>query len=106
MKSIAGARCGATAGGASRRLVRAGRLSEGAPRPVRAGADYAESGKKSPSGRAATLPSARPGPLGAGIRARGFRSFRVRHRAANFRRRLVLPQTFVDDLAQKVVLRP
>jgi hypothetical protein len=35
------ARCGATAGGASRRLVRTGRLSEGASRPVRAGAGLA-----------------------------------------------------------------
>src|SRR5690242_17079161 len=50
--------------------------------------------------------SAGPGPLWPGSWALGFGGFWVRHRAADIRRRLVLPQTFIDDLAQQVVLRP
>ena len=59
-----------------------------------------------------TSPTARrcasvgPGPSCGGSRACRFNRFRVRHRPAYFRRRLVLSQTFIHDLAQQVVLRP
>src|SRR5207247_1876339 len=78
--------------------------SEGGLRPDRPSAGLAAPLEKS-VGQAA-LPSAGPGPPGAGRRACGFRWFRVWRRAVDFHSRLVLPQTFVDDLAQKVVLRP
>ena len=47
-----------------------------------------------------------PGPSCAGSRACRFSRFRVRHRAAYFRRRLVLSQALIDDLAEQIVFRP
>ena len=85
-----------------------GKISEGAPRRVCPARAIVRSGRGiSSSGRAAAQPISRTGDgFRAGSRARGFRGFRVRDSAADFRRRLVLPQTFIDDLAQQVVLRP
>ena len=81
--------------------------SEGALRPARASAGSdAWPLENSPSGRVMELLSANPRPSRAGGGTRGFRWFRVWRRAADFRRRLVLPQTFIDSLAQQVVLRP
>jgi hypothetical protein len=34
------------------------------------------------------------------------RRFRMRHRPARFGRRLILAQTFLDDLAQQIVIGP
>jgi hypothetical protein len=109
-KSIAGA------GGEDRRWRREQAMARGAPTeglkrgrtapgsPGRAHARSAEKQVRRAKGKRCR--SAGPGPLCSESRALGFGGFRVRHRAADIRRRLVLPQTFIDDLAQQVVLRP